>query len=44
MRAAEQSDAPVGALELKVLHEALIFINVRPAGDRCCWADSSRSR
>jgi hypothetical protein len=37
--AAEQDDEPVEALELRVLHEVLVFINVRFAGDACCSAD-----
>jgi hypothetical protein len=39
-RAAERSDAPDKALELKMLHDDPSFINVRLAGDRNCSADS----
>ena len=39
LQATEQRDAPVDALELKMLHDAPSFINVRAAGDRDCWAD-----
>ena len=42
MEATEQRDAPVGALELKILHDAPSFINVRAAGDRDCWADTEQ--
>jgi hypothetical protein len=35
-RAAEQRDAAVGALGLKMLHDAPIVINVRPAADLDC--------
>jgi hypothetical protein len=35
----EQGDAPVGALELRMLCDGPHFINVRPAGDRHCYAD-----
>jgi hypothetical protein len=35
-RDAEQGVAPVGALDLKVLHDASGFINVRAAGERRC--------
>jgi hypothetical protein len=41
-RAAEQGDAPVGALDLKMLHDGPSFINVRAAGDRGCSADLRR--
>jgi hypothetical protein len=34
LRAAEQRDAAVGALGLKMLYDGPIVINVRPAGDR----------
>jgi hypothetical protein len=34
--AVEQGVAPVEALELKMLHDGLFFINVRLAGERCC--------
>jgi hypothetical protein len=34
LQATEQRDAPVGALGLKMLHDAPSFINVRAAGDR----------
>jgi hypothetical protein len=36
MQAVEQGDAPVGALELNMVHAVLVVINVRPAGDRRC--------
>ena len=39
LQATEQRDAPVGALGLKMLHDAPNFINVRAAGDRDCWTD-----
>jgi hypothetical protein len=38
-RAAQQRDAPVEALELKLLNDDLHFINVRLAGDPGCYAD-----
>ena len=38
--AVEQGVAPVEALELKMLHDVPIVINVRLAGERCCWADT----
>ena len=44
LEATEQRDAPVGALELKVLHDAPSIINVRAAGDRDCSVDLSRRR
>jgi hypothetical protein len=34
--AVEQGVAPVEALELKMLHDGLFFINVRLAGDPDC--------
>ena len=37
--AVQRGDAPVGALGLKMLHDAPSFINVRAAGDRCCSPD-----
>jgi hypothetical protein len=40
--AAQQDDEPVEALELKMLHNVLVFINVRFAGYRRCWADKRR--
>jgi hypothetical protein len=40
--AAEQSDEPVEALRLKMSYDALGVINVRFAGYRSCYADSSR--
>jgi len=39
LQATEQADAPVGALGLKMLHDAPSFINVRAAGDRHCSVD-----
>jgi hypothetical protein len=39
MRAVERGDEPVEALELKVPKDGPVFINVRFAGYRCCWAD-----
>jgi hypothetical protein len=39
--AVEQGVAPVEALELKMLHDGLVFINVRLAGERCCSTDQS---
>jgi hypothetical protein len=39
LRAVQQDDEPVEALELKMLHDVLGFINVRFAGYRCCSAD-----
>ena len=36
LQATEQADAPVGALGLRMLHDAPSFINVRAAGDRDC--------
>jgi hypothetical protein len=42
-RAAQRGDAAVEALELKVLHDAPGFINVRLAADRCCWANTTRA-
>jgi len=38
--AAQQGLAPDKALELKMASDAPIFINVRFAGEACCWADS----
>mgnify|MGYP001825627682 CR=1 FL=1 len=38
-QATEQRDAPVGALDSKMLHDVPAFINVRAAGDRDCSAD-----
>ena len=37
--AIQRGDAPVGALGLKMLHDVLSFINVRPAGDPDCSTD-----
>ena len=37
--AAERGVAPVEALELKMLDDDLSFINVRFAGERCCYVD-----
>ena len=37
--AAQRGDAPVGALGLKMLHDAPSFINVRAAGDSDCYPD-----
>ena len=39
MPAAEQDDEPVEALELRVIHDGLGFINVRLAADPYCSAD-----
>ena len=39
--AVERSDAPAGALDLKMVHDVPAFINVRAAGDRRCWTDNS---
>jgi hypothetical protein len=39
MGAAEQRDAAVGALGLKLLHAGPIVINVRPAADPDCSTD-----
>jgi hypothetical protein len=37
--AAQQRDAPVETLGLRMLHDGPSFIYVRLAGDRCCSAD-----
>jgi hypothetical protein len=42
-RAAERRDAPVEALELKMLHDIPIVINVRLAGDPACSTDPAES-
>jgi len=39
LEATEQGVAPVGALDLKMLHDAPSFINVRAAGERRCSVD-----
>ena len=36
LQATEQADAPVGALGLRMPHDALCVIYVRAAGDRHC--------
>ena len=42
LEATEQRDAPVGALDLKMLYDAPRFINVRAAGDRDCSVDQRK--
>jgi hypothetical protein len=43
LQATEQRDAPVGALDLRMLHDAHSFINVRAAGDRDCSTDEEEA-